>query len=414
MLLFFVHRFNDIDHIVPVVYKIVKDTKRKAAILCMNPLLDITNDFRLNFLKDSYGVEVEYIYKYIHMSLKQILFSNAACSRDNILASLFKKFVIAKKERQKIFTEIYDVEWAKKFLGSLKPSILVFDHAVTERLWVAGSLFSAAKSMGIPLVAVPHGITTFSEHHPDVFSQAFHDLRKSPYDYIFIPHKRYAAECIKEGVDAKKILVMGSARYCEEWEKVLHEILPANSLDKEKTSDKLRVVYMERGADRHGKFKEVIRDTVEKIGNLDFVDFIFKPQPRSNALFFNVSPSMRVAYNENSAALIEWADIVIVTISSIIFEVMWQGKIAVEAEFFHEYKLLFQEYGVGWHVKSYQKLVDALLEVKKNRSLKPYPDENVKRFLGEFVYGGEYGCDVLTNYKNAILNIAGKSYVKQG
>jgi len=40
------------------------------------------------------------------------------------------------------------------------------------------------------------------------------------------------------------------------------------------TERKLRVVYMERGADRYGAFKRVVQETLEQIATLDFVNFI--------------------------------------------------------------------------------------------------------------------------------------------
>ena len=60
MYLFCVRHFNDIDHITPVVWKMKQDSY-PVAVYCINPRYDITDDYRLKFLKEQ-GVTVESIY----------------------------------------------------------------------------------------------------------------------------------------------------------------------------------------------------------------------------------------------------------------------------------------------------------------------------------------------------------------
>ena len=60
MILFFVRRYNDIDHTVPVIYRMAKDGFRDLEILCVNLRIDIEQDFRLKFLKDSFGIRTRY------------------------------------------------------------------------------------------------------------------------------------------------------------------------------------------------------------------------------------------------------------------------------------------------------------------------------------------------------------------
>ena len=50
MITFFVHKFNDIDHMSPIVYEIAKDLNKKVQILCLNMSYDIYKDYRLNYL----------------------------------------------------------------------------------------------------------------------------------------------------------------------------------------------------------------------------------------------------------------------------------------------------------------------------------------------------------------------------
>ena len=75
MIFFFVHRFNDIDHFTPVVYKIAKDTSEKIMVLSFNPFYDISSDFRLNFLKESENVFVDYLYNIHKPSISYKIFN---------------------------------------------------------------------------------------------------------------------------------------------------------------------------------------------------------------------------------------------------------------------------------------------------------------------------------------------------
>ena len=79
MILFFVRRFNDIDHTVPVVYRMAKDGYKDIVVLAANPRYDIKNDFRLNFLKDKYAIEVDYVYRYFMPTLVHKLTSWVIC-----------------------------------------------------------------------------------------------------------------------------------------------------------------------------------------------------------------------------------------------------------------------------------------------------------------------------------------------
>jgi hypothetical protein len=281
--------------------------------------------------------------------------------------------------------------------------VLIFDHALTPKLWIAASLLSAAKSSNTSIIIIPHGVNLFSEYPPDVFAKAFLNLKNLDVDYIIVPHKRYSHELLNNGVNSEKVIALGSARYCREWNGVLQRIVPSGNLPDTK---KLKVVYMERGADRHGKYKDTIRETIEKISQLEFIHFIFKPQPRSNNLFLNIHCPIEIANDVNSVSLIRWADVVIATISSIILEILEQRKVFLYPRFFHEYRMLFDEMDACWAVNNYQELEGALRKLAREPGYKPYPDENADSFLNEVVYDSQGNSDVLGDYEKVILNSA--------
>ena len=62
MYLFFVRAFNDIDQLTPVVWKMIRENY-PVSVYCINPEYDISNDYRLNFLKQL-GVAVDHLYNH--------------------------------------------------------------------------------------------------------------------------------------------------------------------------------------------------------------------------------------------------------------------------------------------------------------------------------------------------------------
>ena len=167
----------------------------------------------------------------------------------------------------------------------------------------------------------------------------------------------------------------------------------------------MKVVYMDRGAARHGKYKSIVEDSIEKINGLEFVHLLFKPQTRSNKLFVDLSPAVEISYS-NSIDLIKWSDVAIILQSSIMIEALLQGKAVIYPRFFHGDRTLFEEFGACWTVDSYEELEDALKTLKKNPAYKPYSNRNIERFLSEIVYNGVYGRDILGDYKDFILGVS--------
>ncbi len=225
-------------------------------------------------------------------------------------------------------------------------------------------------------------------------------------DYYAVHHHRDKQVLIGYGFDAAKLQVLGSARYCQEWEQVLHEIVPPEHMPgSRKEGSKLKVVYMERGADRHGSYKGRILETLQRIATLDFVDFIIKPPTRTDRLHFSdLSGSVRVADDINSINLCRWADVVVGTVTSILLEVFWQQKILLYPKYFHDDCMWFEEMGACWSVKSPEELEEALLKLKSNPSYRPYNQEAVETFFSQIVYAGEPDRDVLGRYSRFIAS----------
>lgn len=440
MIIFFINKFNDIDHMAPIVYRMAKDTKEKLAVLSLNPLYDISNDFRLRYLKDKHNVPVSYLYNFYNPSIFYKFMGALVCNtysgssfRKNIskifgffkrgsdkqagflkevfylMSGLFRRFMVRRKLLDKFIGKLFNKRWVAKVFSELKPSALVFDHASHLGLYNVGAMLSVAKRRNIPTIDVPHGIPLYVKHSAD-YDRAKSKLIENDKDYIVLHNRWWRDECVSHGLDPEKVTVLGSTRFCKEWVDILHEIIPPDTSLQDKGEGRLKVVFMEFSSPRYHGYKNTARETVEKISKLDFVHFIFKPQTRGNIIQFGLSSSIEIAYNANSVNLIKWADVVIVHASSIMIEVLLQDKVFIYPRFFHDQKMIYEEFGAGLAVDSYEELEDALKKLRQNPSYKPYSSEDVKRYITEIVYNGEYGRDVLGDFKDLILGAIKKSH----
>jgi len=444
---FFIRRFNDVDHIVPVVYRVAKNGQRTPLVLCLNPFLEISNDFRLKFLQEQWGVTVAYLYLFYTPTFFHKIVARVICSSymrnstrdlfrsgntedrvsktgrkrnfkpkqifEMIACGLIKRYFYRWTDRVLVKKFLFNERWARAFLRETKPASLVFDYIHTN-VHVAGALIAAARKLGIPLVSLPHGTSLFWGRPLEGPSDDHARVINSGVDYFVVDHHRDAEVLVGYGFDVQKLRVLGSARYCQEWEQVLHRIVPAEQIPTTKDeTGKLKVVYMERGADRHGAYKHLVWHTLERIASLDFVNFIIKPPTRSGRLHFSKLPgSVFVANDINSVNLCRWADVVIGTVSSILLEAYLQRKILLYPKYFHEDLMWFEEMGACWTVHTPEELESALRQVDKNPSYTPYPQSAVDSFLHEAVYSGEADQDVLGRYCRFLDEVAAMGTVE--
>lgn len=437
MLVFFVQKFNDIDHFTPVIYRIAKDTNKSIAVLCLNPFYDISNDFRLTFLKQKYDVHVDHLYNF-HKPLilyKIFRFCLLTPHSGDYLKNIYEILIRLIKGKRRSFKKIagelsylvmgflksflarfkilethfvrnhYRGEWVEEMIERLSPSVLVFDHAATNRIANVRDIMDASRRRGIPTISMPHGIPLFVKHSHD-YDRAKEDYINNQCDYLVLQHRWWKHECVEYGLDASRTTILGIARHCKEWERILQKIVPSEPLLENKGNGRLKVVYMDSGPDRYHEYKDIVQEAVQRIGQLNFVRFIYKPHTRRNIAHLKVPRSTEIAKDINSVNLIKWADVVVGMHSSIMIEALIQDTVYISPTYFRKRKMIYEEYEACWMVNSHLELEEALKKLKEEPTLQPYPRKNVERFLTDVVCNGEKDKDVLGDHKAFILDVA--------
>ena len=419
MYLFCVRHFNDVDHITPIVWR-MKNDNYPVAVYCINPRYDINNDYRLNYLRKQ-GVTVESIYDAcehksngLHKTMRHLFqwfyakgnkLSSHHDEKPLLLPRLSKLAVqsIARVSYELTRISFYRKSWARYFLEESEAQLLCFDHIFPGR-YVVGVLLEAAREKSIPTLALPHGVYLYTNESYKAGTssrQRFHKFNR--FGYVIVQNQLRKNVLVRSGITREKIIVLGSARFCDEWIEQNRKILP-RMIDSNSHSRKLKVVFMV--SKPHCRIDiERMLNTFDLLSNLNEIEVMVKPHTRTGTnsrLFANLSSSN--ASNILTPELCDWADVVLVIGSSVITEALMQEKPVLYLKYLHANTMLFEECGACWTIQTEAELEQALQSLRNKNTDLPYGDENVNRFLSEVVYGGRNKRDVLGDYVQFITS----------
>jgi len=420
MYLFFVRHFNDIDHIVPVVWEMAMDNYA-VAVYCLNPEYDLKDDYRLNFLR-KLGIDVDYIYKDIYHNLgifhRFLSFLFLLCfaikrNSENNFGSYFmpvKKMVgkYAQIIGDRIYSfakgKYYSREWAFNFIKKKGAKVLCFDW-VKPKHSVVGVFIAAADLMSIPTLALPHGVFIYTNKNITIESRPLPTYDKlNQYDGVIVQNELFREFMIRSGLKGEKISVLGSARYCKEWIQQNKKILP-RTLDADTNgTNRLRIVFMTTKL-RYRINIDKLLSTLDLLANFNGIDVKIKPHTRTaKESYIYENLQLVNAAETSSVELCEWADVVMVIGSSIILEPLIESKPVLYLKYLHQNTTIYEEYGACWFIKSEDELKDALNGLTLNKEKVSYSAGCVKRFISDIIYNNHMERDILKDYIDFIVN----------
>jgi hypothetical protein len=422
MYLFFVRHFNDIDHMTPVAWKMIKDGY-PVAVYCMEPRYDIAGDYRLKFLK-SLGAVVEYLhaagnrsgdpfYNSLLWLMKKCFKVQASYRARNfrnadILSIASEKMarIVGRLIYKLIRKMYYNTDWARSILEQSAAKAVCFDY-VMPRSYVVNAFLKAAGEISVPILSLPHGIQLYTNEATKPKATDTRRLAKfTRFDYIIAPNRLRKEILIKSGVPSEKITVLGSARYCKEWLEQNNKIVPKVLDNKGRSADKLKVVLMPSKPQCRMDMARMI-NTFNILADLDGIEACIKPHTRtggSKDIYENIQ--LPNASNVLTAELCEWADVMLVVGSSVITEALMRGKPALYLKYLHTNTTLAEEMDACWIIHDETELKGALLSLHADKTRLPYDEKNIDRFISEIVHGGAAGSDVLEEYKKLIVSCA--------
>lgn len=420
MIAFFIRGYNDIDHLVPVAWRMHREG-HEVRVLSLSVDLDLEGDYRLRFLR-AQGVSVDHAY-----ADPELLTGSA---RRFGWAFVCKCFVLAR------FTTRCGLHWLARGLeglgrrafrlvsrGSLGPldfdrflaerkfQVLCFDWVPLEHSIVSG-LLAAAHRAHVSTVALPHGV--FLCTNDDIAWDAdpaktigWRNALAAPFDRVVLTDPGFARH-LKDGqAGTAKAMVLGSARYSEEWVSKNIEIAPRALPPSAYADPRLKVAFMLTRL-QYKVDGNLLRKTFHRLASTPDVWVLVKPHTRGSpetGLYADLP--LNDGAHLSTVELCQWADVVLVIASSVMVEALQQDKAVLCLDYLHSNTTLHDEYGDCWVIRSEKELAVALARLSEDCADVPYSKRDVGRFLTDIADGGIPNRDTLGDYSRMIAGLAG-------
>lgn len=392
---FFLNSYNDVDNIVPVIWKFLKMGEHPIVIFGTG--FDYKNDYRIKYLQNEYGLDV------VKFPYDEYKFFSA-------------------KTLKRHFRYIFgSYKMYERLLKDYNISTCVFEWKVLYNSSMQGLFFGAAKNLKIPTLAIPHGVNIYTnqivtKNDSEAYEKTEKIQQTSFYndvDLFVEPNIHTQNLHLYAGGDPNISEVWGSARYYPEWAEINLKICPKFTADKS-TNGKIKVVFMLP----HWEYNVDVSETlslIDKLADLSWVYTVIKDHTRGNGGLdnelrtkLNSLPNVEASVSAQSPALIQWSDAVINFGSSIGIEAVLQDKVLINPAYLHTNQTIFEMTKSAFEPKNNGEVIEILNEIK-NENLKPIPLINKKLLLKEAVYGGKNEYNILEYYWENISTIQSRS-----
>ena len=389
--IFFLRHNNDIDHIVPVLYKWLS-TKNVLIDVIITSKRSLLDDYRIKLLRKYKKVNIYYINdlfkKYGVIHIFNIFYFKYTTELDNV----FDKCPIIKSIANRIIRDI-----ANHIFKGVNNGVVVFDWITT---FFVRQIVTYAKNKEFVTVSLPHGDRVYMsqlETKNDLNYDCLISNKPSKiFDFVVVPNdlcvKRYDKWMKKD-----RIKVLGSARYSDEWRSIISEYIPV--FEREKGKNKLKIVFFLRNTGFPINWEEVIR-TMKLLIQFPEVYLIVCHHPRNNSakkmtrqlikLFpevkYNIGNNLEFIYSgTNSISLINWADIVMDLGTSITWEAIKLGKPTIIPEYLNANYTAIAYYMPEYDMRCRDDLYNTISSYIKDKTSITCKEKDRKKFIKEMI-----------------------------
>lgn len=302
-----------------------------------------------------------------------------------------------------------DSRWAKrrKSLYNTLPFLFYFmlrhrigcvagEWARPEYGVLRGKAFWLAKRLGIKTLVLPHGYNVFT--NDDINDLLKENMQNMPwqdrnvFDYYCNCTDRHVEHMVRMGIDPAISRTIGSCRFAKEWSRILLERVESEEWKRAAShfeKDCVNVLFMTPHWDYNSHRDETIR-LINEIAAIDGVNVVIKQHTRGTGSLAQdeVYPSVKLA-DESSCSLISHCDVSIICGSSIMFEALLQGKIAVNPTYLHSNQTIFDSYEGVLTLDSPERIFEMLRNMHAEGSeYERYRSMDHTAFLDEHISNG--------------------------
>ena len=424
--LFVLRTYNDIDHIVPVIWKFIK--MGSSPTIIFNSSYDYKSDNRIKFLISLGNINI-------------IRMQDQKHEKNTIYLGSGKKFGFLKWIYVKVYNQLRKPHtslgkiYRKLFFDCSEEYNLFkennFDIAIFE--WgnpemkgeIFEKIFTVAKGLGIPIFSLPHGLNVYlnSDIHQAYVSKIKKGLLPNfkpwnKYDKIIVQSKFHADHMNRFGIDDSRILVWGSARFSPEWQEI-NSSLYEEFLPSKKNNSKVNIVFMLPHWVYNVDKKNTI-DLIYKISENKNLYIVIKDHTRGDTGTFpenhkeELSNRNNIEFNAitSSTALISWSDIVINFGSSIGLDAIYKGKAVIYPRYLHKNFTIHDIYDSAVISESSTEVIEFLNKYSDNPSAIKKNNENDLLFK-TVVYGSKEPFNILDYYYEQLISSIRKSKINE-
>lgn len=403
---FFIRRYNDIDHIVPVIYKLATTRDIDISIIMRAPE-DYLEDYRIQLVKKLSNIKIFHINDFYISYLfkrKRINIRYNARKKYNparIIEKILISFIKYLNNIFKIFKKnTFSEKLIHYFFNDIKKGVIIFDWQIRskEKKLFMRQIVEESKKIGVHCLSLPHGDCPFyNKMFPkNTLNYVTADnFGNDPSDVVVVPNKMCAERYICHK-GKQNVKVLGSPRYNKEWLKILNTLIP--EYRNERSSRKVKIVAFLRNRDCPVFWEEVDK-TIKLITQFPEIYLIVKHHitggffkrvkniyPELTEMKSNLKPNLEFAYeNIQSESLIKWADVILDLGTSIVNEAIRFGKPVLAMDYLHANISTSAFYLKNTRMNCRDELYDELKVLIKNPRHRRYTEKERKRFVNEMI-----------------------------
>jgi hypothetical protein len=390
--IFFLRHYNDIDHIVPVIYKWCTIESIPIEILITSDRTKL-NDYRINFLRQFSNIRINYIDD-LTVGIQDPKTGQSKAFPDTFYDSrIIKKLVDILLDNADGGLVIFD--WVQDNMSQYINFCIFFISALLER--TNKFLF-----VSLPHGDEPHFCKMIRDNELDYAITDIYSFG-SVFDYVVVPNKSCAQRYYPH-LDSDRIKILGSPRFNKEWLNVLSKISPKYFIERAK--DKYKIIFFLRPVFYPIFWDEVVR-TVKLLANFKEIYLIVKHHTRDfrHEELLDKYPELKkspysnveIVFNDiESESLLQWADLVIDVGTSISFECVILKKPILSMEYLHATYTTISHYIKSTVMLCRDHLYNTVKDLLNNPDNSFYNERERDIFIKEMLYTED--TDVLGNY----------------
>ena len=401
--LFLFRTYNDIDHIVPIAWKAAVSGISVNYIFAWK---DFSDDYRIRYLS-SVGAEM------------------VENSFVNIYHNVIRKRVPLRIIRS-LFDRIISYTLGSLILGRQGVVTIVNEWSGPVGNEMAQYFIRPARRNGIPVICVPHGHRIeVNWDMNETVARSVSETGKPPslanrnlYTWYVVQNQLVKEFAEDSGIRSDKLKILGSARYCAEWQRINYHLCLSNKRFTSGSKNFRVAVFL-----RHWGYhidRGACIELLEKISLIRGVELLIVGHTRGRdiggltkaeeAAILERKNTRYIGAGDQSPSVIACSDLIFCYGTSIAFEAIVQGVVICNPLFLTSNSTIFDGSGVVYDVES---INEAIRFVHNQKGSLPWAPEQavVNSFVETHLYGGNKGTDVLGNYNDLILDQVNSSSV---